>query len=1828
MVIAMSCYNRNSLKYLSLLLLVSFLSVYAQGYNHIASDSADNYIIFGDGSVTANSGFNAWQISGSGGVFTGPAHNSALNSNTKSFGFWSSSGYQNAKISFNTLRENERIVFQMSYDAISTGSRGFDIMNGSSPLFTFRIISTGYQYSTNSGVTWIPFGSTASKPVLTFTLVKGAGSSCSISISTTAGTGLENTVFPNLGATINAVNFFVGDTGGGSANDFFVNKIYKDLIEYTSTRDGNWSDPSTWIGGVPGVNSQIVINHNVIVDNVASSNHGKITINAGKNLIFGTGAQISIDGNWANNGTLDMTAGGTVSFGGASTLTISGTNPFNNVNLSCGVNFGSSSTVNGTLSIRSGGFVSTNAPAYGTNSTLEYNSVTGYGVSLEWQSSNEPKNITLTYSSINLPNSTRTVPGNLIIGSGSTMNLNGTSGADLNVKGDFTNNGNFNSNGRLVTFNGTSTQTIGGSATTTSFNFLIFANDASLSSDISASNTFVINSGKTLTANARAITLSSGVNFSNLGTFTAGTGKVVFLGSSTIFGTNTFYNVDISGGVDFGAATINNKLTVFSGGSAKGTISYGTNATLEYNGRTGHTASNEWPASNPPKNVILTSNSSVTAPSGTRTLDGNLTINGGSTFTLSGTSGSDFELKGDLVNAGTLSPNGRLFTFLGTSQQTISGGGTTSFTYLKISNDVSLNATSISVGISLTIDASKTLTCNSNNITIAGGGSFTNNGFFSAGTGKVIFSGSGSIAGTLTFNNVDISGAVNFQSASTVNGVLQILPNGAVSNNAPIYGENSTLKYATGVEYNRFTEWLSTDGGRGLPFNVVLSNNTTLNLARIDAPTQARSINGSLTIEAGSALYLRTEKVGDTYSPMTGSLTINGNIVNSGTLALSTAVGGDLIVKGNFTNNGTFTHNGRLVTFNGSSPQSISGSSTTPFGYVVFDNDISLSSGTSAANSFVISAGKTLSANAQTITLGSSVNFSNSGNFSAGTGKVVFQGTSTISGTNSFYNVEINGAVNFGTSTINNILTFKSGASVADNVTYHATNSTLDYNGLTVSAGNEFPATNGPANITLTGNSSVTFGVARTVPGKVTVTNGSSLIVTGALVFNNFELSGTVNFGTTSTLNGTMTFKTGGSVLGTPSYGSSSTLEYSGITSYTTGSEWPLTNGPKNLSLVSNASVAVGADRTISGNLSIQSGSTLRVSGDRKITLSGTGASITQNGNIDANPSFGNTLNFDITGTYSLTGTGNFDVYNLNVKNGALLSLNDKSMRTGQNGTITIESGGTLSTGSGIIGGYGGTSNFTLASGATLEIGSPGGIASLGNTGNIQTTNRSYDAGANYIYNGSSSQTTGSGLPESLSGNVTVSNIAGVFLSKSYSTSGNFTVSGNLNCGNFTVSGTGTFTLSSDGTLKSGSADGVNGSILTSNKSLSTGAIYEFNGSVPQVTGTDLPETVSKLIVNNSNGLTLSKSTEVTSELGLVSGKLTLDSYSLTLGAASNLFGTPSSNAMVVATGTGKLRKMYSSNGSFTFPVGDANKYTPATVDFKGGTLDGTTYAEVNLTASAHPKRNTDSQNYLKRYWTISSNVVSPSAQITLKYDDTDIEGLEDNFVVGRWTGTAWSNPAFDGRDIENNTITATTIGFSDFTGGDAGALPVELISFNVAIRNGLVDLKWETATEVNNHGFEIERMSATSSWNKIGFVEGHGSSNSPKYYSFSDKPVGSGKFSYRLKQIDNDGHFEYSPVVEVMVDNLPDGYVLEQNYPNPFNPETSIRFALKEDTKALLKIFNAMGEEVITLFDGIAEAGRYYDLRFDGTNLSSGFYIYKLVAGEHVSVKKMVLMK
>ena len=197
---------------------------------------------------------------------------------------------------------------------------------------------------------------------------------------------------------------------------------------------------------------------------------------------------------------------------------------------------------------------------------------------------------------------------------------------------------------------------------------------------------------------------------------------------------------------------------------------------------------------------------------------------------------------------------------------------------------------------------------------------------------------------------------------------------------------------------------------------------------------------------------------------------------------------------------------------------------------------------------------------------------------------------------------------------------------------------------------------------------------------------------------------------------------------------------------------------------------------------------------------------------------------------------------------------------------------------------------------------------------------------------------------------------------------------------------------------------------------------------------------------------------------------------------------------------------------------------------------------------------------------------------------------------------------------------------------GDQSALPVELSSFSASVVGNAVKLNWKTETEVNNYGFEIDQKAYTSTplsvtgWEKIGFVNGNGNSNSPKSYSFVDDKVSAGKYSYRLKQIDNDGQFEYSKAIEVDF-GVPKKFELSQNYPNPFNPTTTIRFNLPEAGNVKLTLFNILGQELQTLVNEFKESG-VHTINFNASELNSGMYIYKIEAGTFVQTRKMTLVK
>ncbi len=358
--------------------------------------------------------------------------------------------------------------------------------------------------------------------------------------------------------------------------------------------------------------------------------------------------------------------------------------------------------------------------------------------------------------------------------------------------------------------------------------------------------------------------------------------------------------------------------------------------------------------------------------------------------------------------------------------------------------------------------------------------------------------------------------------------------------------------------------------------------------------------------------------------------------------------------------------------------------------------------------------------------------------------------------------------------------------------------------------------------------------------------------------------------------------------------------------------------------------------------------------------------------------------------------------------------------------------------------------------------------------------------------------------------------------------------------------------------------------------------------------------------------------------------------YSLAAGVV--LTGVGSANATVVSNNTsGTL----SSNGA-TFNV-QFNGHTKFII--KMGTLGYGSGSLIPQSASAK-FINVNSRTYVKALGTNStinsgrSFVYNKNPGNFFGSAPTSFQGKGDKYIGVRFKD---SSIKLSGLVYGYIKVNVASGGTSIKIYGDAyenssnsirtnTSLPVELTTFKANNLGDKVELQWHTATEVNNYGFDIERSQKTEvssqnpQWLKIGFVKGNGNSNSPKNYSFIDDNPPSGNFEYRLKQIDNDGSFRYSNIVEASF-MKPNKFELFQNYPNPFNPTTTIQYAIPKSEHVTIKVYDELGKEVSSLVNENKEAGQYR-VNFNGSNLASGIYYYRIAAGDFSEVKKLMLLK
>ncbi|MCU0646341.1 MAG: T9SS type A sorting domain-containing protein, partial [bacterium] len=217
-------------------------------------------------------------------------------------------------------------------------------------------------------------------------------------------------------------------------------------------------------------------------------------------------------------------------------------------------------------------------------------------------------------------------------------------------------------------------------------------------------------------------------------------------------------------------------------------------------------------------------------------------------------------------------------------------------------------------------------------------------------------------------------------------------------------------------------------------------------------------------------------------------------------------------------------------------------------------------------------------------------------------------------------------------------------------------------------------------------------------------------------------------------------------------------------------------------------------------------------------------------------------------------------------------------------------------------------------------------------------------------------------------------------------------------------------------------------------------------------------------------------------------------------------------------------------------------------------------------------------------------------------------------YVRDHQTGWYYTEQAYENADPFGNLILSDIV------------VPVELYSFEAFVTDDRVQLKWQTASESSNYGFEVQRSNNGIHFEKIGFVPGAGTTSSPQGYAFDDEQNSRAVCYYRLKIFDYDGNHSFSSIVQVNL-SQPTKFHLYANYPNPFNPETTIKYDLADAKLVVIKIYNLSGKEITTLVNERQKPGSYA-LVWRTQNVPSGIYLCRMEAGSYRESFKLTILK
>jgi plastocyanin len=413
------------------------------------------------------------------------------------------------------------------------------------------------------------------------------------------------------------------------------------------------------------------------------------------------------------------------------------------------------------------------------------------------------------------------------------------------------------------------------------------------------------------------------------------------------------------------------------------------------------------------------------------------------------------------------------------------------------------------------------------------------------------------------------------------------------------------------------------------------------------------------------------------------------------------------------------------------------------------------------------------------------------------------------------------------------------------------------------------------------------------------------------------------------------------------------------------------------------------------------------------------------------------------------------------------------------------------------------------------------------------------------------------------------------------------------------------------------------------------------NGGVQVPTG--IPAlSLSRLVLNNSAGLSLSNDLEITASLVLTSGSITLGGADLIIGSGASISGAGGSR-FIITDGAGELRQAGlgsgGRSGAVLFPVGiNAFSYTPVSIT-NAGTLDefGVAVREDVLDggSSGFPL----GTNVVDRTWFISEATAGGSnADVVFSWNSGEElpAFTRTSCYVARHDGSDWvplqSIGAATGGPVYQRAVTGIT-SFSPFAIGDASSpLPVEFRTFTADVRDAQVWLRWETASEQNNAGFEVQRRDADATrWQTVGFVAAQ-SGDRGASYRYADKPSVGGTWSYRLRQIDLDGTAAFSPVLQVDLEIPARIFAIEEVYPNPLRltdgARVSLRVRVADAGPVRLSLHDLLGRRVGVLYEGVLAQGSAATLRADLSSVPPGIYFYRFEQRAQVRHHRTVVLR